>query len=314
MDLIGMFAKGPEELREKRVMSFKTWKIRKLEISRKGLNVTLEKRAGQKWWIEAPIEARADSAKMTAFLGSLNRLEGEDFLEKPKGKEGLAAFGLADPLARVALYEEKPAAAGGKEGEGDGSEYPLFRVFLLGRVQEDNETVYYATTEGDETVCRVSGEFFEDSFPADVEALRSKKVVDFSRYLVTEIDAKGPEGPIRIQRKENLWELKKPHSGEVDRKHVDALLTEVLALEVDRFAQDVPEDLAAWGLNPAASELAFRNDEGEELGAVLFSARGPEGETGLIYVKQRGEPWVGLIQADKKKALMDKLAACVPEG
>ena len=316
MDLIGTFAKGPKELREKRVMPFKTWKIHKLELAGKGLNVTLEKKEGDRWWIEAPIKARADGSKMTVLLGALNRLEGEEFLEKPKTKAGLARFGLADPLARVTLYEGKPPAGGKKKGEeaGSGSTYPLFGKFLLGKVQEKGKDVYYATTEGDETVYRVSGDFYKNSFPADVEALRSKKVAAFSRYLVAGIEAKGPEGPVLIRRKENRWELEKPHSGEVDRKKVDALLTQVLALEVDRFVENVPEDLSAWGLDPAASELVFRNDKGKEMGAVLFSARGPEGEKGLIYVRERGEPWVGLIQADKKKALMDKLAACVPEG
>jgi hypothetical protein len=317
MDLIGTFAKDAEEFREKKVMSFKTWKVRKAELEGKGLDVTLEKRDGQKWWIVAPIEARADGTRMSALLGAVNRLEGVEFLEKPAGEEGLAEYGLADPLARVVLYEEKPASSE-EEGEGvEGGEdagYPVIGALLIGMKGHEGEDAYYATVDGEDTVYRVSGEFYEENFPEGVDALRSKKAIDFSQYLVTEIDARGPEGPVAMKRKEGLWKLQKPSSGDVEKEVVDKLLIEALGLEVDRFVAEVPEDLSAWGLEPAESELAFRNEDGGELGALLLSGQGPEGEEGLVYVKQREESWVGLIQADKKKAIMDKLIACVPEG
>jgi hypothetical protein len=316
MDLIGTFAKEAEAFREKKIMPFKTWEVRKAELDGKGLDVTLENRDGQKWWIEAPIVARADGTRMNALLGAVSRLEGLEFLEKPDGEEGLAEYGLADPLARVVLYGEKPAT--GEEGEeGEGGEeagYPLLGVFILGKRVHEGEDVYYATVDGEDTVYRVSGEFYEESLPEAVDALRSKKVIDISRYLITEIVARGPEGPFELKRKEGLWKLKKPRSEDVEEKAVTAFLTEAVGLEVDRFVEQVPEALSAWGLEPAESEISFRNDAGEELGVVLLSGQGPEGDEGLVYVKLKEEPWVGLIQMDKKKALMDKLGGCVPEG
>ena len=314
MDLIGTFAKDAEEFREKKVLSFKTWKVRKVELDGKGLDVTLEKRDGQKWWIEAPLEVRADGTKMSVLLGAVNRLEGEEFLEKPEGEAGLAEYGLADPLARVALYEEKPATGEQEAEGGEEAGYPLLGAVRLGMKAQEGENVYYATVDGEDTVYRVSGEFYEASFPESLDTLRSKKAIDFSQYLVTEIDARGPEGPVVMKRKEGLWKLKKPSSGDVEKEVVDKLMVEALGLEVDRFVEEVPEDLSAWGLEPAESELAFRSEDGEELGTLLLSGQGPEGEEGLVYVKQREEPWVGLIRAEKKKAIMDKLIVCIPEG
>ncbi len=314
MDLIGTFAKDAEEFREKKVMSFKTWNVRKVELAGKGLEATLEKRDGQKWWIESPIEARADGTRLSGFLGAVSRLEGVEFMEKPDAEEGLAEYGLADPLARVVLYVEKPAKEEEEEQGGEEAGYPLLGVLLLGKKAHEGEDVYYATVDGEDTVHRVSGEFYEENFPEAVDALRSKKVIDISQYLVTEIVARGPEGPVELKRTEGLWKLKKPRSEEVEKQAVDSLLTGVLGLEVDRFVQQVPEALSAWGLDPAENELTFRNEEGEELGGLLLSGQGPEGEEGLVYVKQKEEPWVGLIQVDKKKALMDKLTGCIPEG
>jgi hypothetical protein len=168
--------------------------------------------------------------------------------------------------------------------------------------------------EGEETLHRVKGSFYEDDFPESVDTLRSKKVLDVSRFLVTGIEYRGPEGPVVLEREEGVWKLEKPSSGPADEKDVNGLLTEVMGLEVVRFLEEVPDDLAAWGLGPAGSEIVLTKEGGEELGGVLFSDKGPEGEEGLFYVRSKGESWVGLMQETKKKALLDKLAAFKAEG
>ncbi len=317
MDMIGTFAKTPEDFREKKVMPFKTWKIRKAHLQREGLDVTLEKKDGQKWRIVEPIEARADNTRVSAFLGAMSRLEAEEFLAKPESREGLAEYGLADPLARVALYLEKPEPAAGEEGTEGGeleeADVPLLGVLLLGKQEKEGQDLYYAAVEGEATLYRVGGKFYEEEFPEGLDVLRSSKVIDFSRYLVSEIDAKGPEGPVALEREEGSWRLEEPRSEDVEETAVNALLTEILDLEVDRFLEGAPEDLASLGLEPAESELSFRDEEGEELGKVLFSGRGPEGEEDFVYVKQQEEPWVGLIRADAKQGIVEKLAECVPE-
>ena len=312
MDLIGTFATEPEGFREKKVIPFKTWDIKKVELVWKGQDVTLEKREGSKWWIEAPIEARADGTKMSAFLSALSRVEGDEFLERPEDEEDLAEYGLADPLARVALYKGK-AGTVEEEGEGEEAAYSLFGVLLVGKGLGD-EAGYYATVEGDETLHRVKGSFYEDDFPASMDTLRSNKVLDVSRFLVAGIDYRGPEGPVLLEREEGVWKLEKPSSGGADEKDVNGLLTEAIDLEVDRFVEEVPQDLAALGLDPAGSEILLTKEGGEELGGVLFSDKGPEGEEGLIYVRSRGESWVGLMLETRKKALLDKLAGFKPEG
>lgn len=313
-DLVSTLDKEPGELREKKVIPFKTWEIQKAELDWKGEKAVLEKKEGSKWWITAPLEARADASRVNAFLGALSRLEGEEFLEKPADEEGLAKVGLADPLARVALYKEK-SKVGGVQGESEGEEtgFSLVGVLLLGKGKDDGQG-YYATVEGDETLYRVKGSFYEDEFPESVDTLRSKKVLDFSRYLVFGIDYEGSEGPVVLERSELDWKVEKPDSGPAEKKDVEALLTQLIDLEVVRFLKEVPDDLAALGLDPAAGELVLTAESGEELGALLFSDRGPEGEEGLLYVKARGEPWVGLLEASKKKAVLDALARFRPEG
>jgi Domain of unknown function (DUF4340) len=309
-DLVKTLDRNPEELREKRVMPFKTWEVKKAELNWQGQKVTLEKEEGQKWRITAPLEARADDGRMSGFLSVLSRLEAEGFLEKPKQTEGLAEYGLTDPLARVALYREKKGAV---EEEGQEEGLPLLGVLLLGKGKEDGHA-YYATVEGEDVLCRVSRTFYEKDFPGSVDALRSRKVLDVSRYSVTGIESKGPQGTVLLERKETVWKLEKPRSAVLDGKQVNEVLTDIIDLEVDRFVEGASQDLPGWGLEPAGNEVLLKNEKGEELGAVLFSDKGPEGLAGKVYVKARGEPWVGLIDEAKKKAILDKLAGFRPEG
>jgi len=313
LDLIEAFDQDAYALRAKRVLPFRTWEIKKAEMGWAGENVVLEKREHNKWWIAAPIEARADGVKVSGFLGALSRLEGDEFLDMPEGEEALAEYGLADPLARVVLYEES-RLTGEEEGPaGEEPDVPLLGVFLLGKGKGD-EKRYYAAVEGEDTVYRVPGSFYENDFPEGLDALRSKKALDVSRFLVNEIEADWPEGTMVLARKALDWKFKKPRSGDVERRDVDDLLSEVLDLEVDRFLQEIPEDLAVWGLDPPAARITFRKEDGEELGVLLFSDAGIEGEEGLVYVKSRGEPWVGLIQEEKKKAVLEILAGFRKQG
>ena len=314
MDLIGTFAKEAEEFREKKVMPFKTWKVRKAELDGKGLDVTLEKRDGQKWWIEAPIEARADGTRMSALLGAVNRLEGEEFLEKPDGEEGLAEYGLADPLARVVLYEEKPAT--GEEGEGgEEAGYPLLGVLLLGKKGHEGEDVYYATVDGEDTVYRVSGEFYEENFPEGVDALRSKKVIDFSQYLVTEIEREGAGGAGRDEEEGGPLEAQEAEFRRCGERGGRRAPDRGPRPRGGSFRGRSPGGSLCLG---ARAGRRARSPSGMKMERIWASCcspdQGPEGEEGLVYVKQREEPWVGLIQADKKKAIMDKLVGCVPRA
>ncbi len=319
-DLVSTFDKAPEDLREKKVIPFKTWEIQKAELDWKGQHVILEKKGGSKWWITAPVEARADGNRMSAFLGALSRLEGEAFLEKPQDKEGLAKVGLADPLARVALYKEKPKVGEGQgeeQGAGEGeveepSPSPV-GVLLLGKGKGDGEG-YYAILEGGDTLYRVKESFYEEAFPENVDALRSKKALDVSRYLVFGIDYEGREGPVLLERSELDWKVKIPDSGPAEKKDVEELLTKLIDLEVVRYLKEVPDDLAAMGLDPAAGRIVLSEEDGKELGALLFSDKGPQGEEGLVYVRARGEPWVGLLQETKKKSVLDALARFRPKG
>ncbi len=306
-DLVDTFDKKPEDLREKRVFPVKTWKVRKAELAREGQEIVLVKHDGSKWRITAPIDARADSDKVSAFLAALSRLEAQRFLDKPSDQGALADYGLSEPIARVTLYEQPPVPLGKGEDEKE-QKFNKIGTFLLGRVGKGDHQRYYATLEGDNTIYAVKADFFEKDFPASVETLRSKRVLDFYRYEVMEVEIQTPKELFLFDRKDGPWTLKTPTTRELKEEDVNALLIALTDLDVDHFAEKAPEDLKPFGLDAPDLSIRLVKEDGKDLGTIFFSAKGPEDQADLVYVKADNDPWIGLLKKEDKKRILEKLA------
>ena len=309
-DLVAAFDRSAEELREKKVFPFKSWNVSRMDLVREGEEARLEKREGGKWWIVSPFEARADSGKVSSFLSALSRLEAVGFIPGGEGGGALADHGLDHPLARITLYEQKTAPEGEAKEAAPG--YKPLGTIRFGVVGEEGEMAYSAAMEGDDTIYALDGAFFRDEMPKTLDALRSHKVVDVFRYQVASIAYRGPEGTVELDKKGGDWKLRKPESRDVEEKDVNALLSLVVDLEVERFLDDASPDLAALGLAPPARTITLKDEEGELLGTILLSDTGP-GEDSL-YVKAGGEAWVGVIPAETGEKLTESLEPFREEG
>ena len=306
-DVLETLAVDPGQLREKKVFSFKSWDVEKVELTLNGQPVALEKTEAGKWWIKAPIEARAAAGKISPFLSSLSRLEGEEFIKAPGDENGLAAYGLSPPLAAIAVF-----AKGEKSPDSDGGQglSPLGRV-LIGRSGGD-AGVYYATREGSGTIARVGKDFFEQDLPRNLEDLRDRKLLDIYRYQVQAVEVQGAEGTVALTRSADGWELEQPEERRVEDQEVEDLLTVLTDLEVLRFVdaggQGAAGDETAFpGPGKPALRITLKGDKGEALGTLLVSDKGPETDPGLVFVGLEGDKRVGLIEEARRKELSDKV-------
>ena len=136
----------------------------------------------------------------------------------------------------------------------------------------------------------------------------------FYRYQVASIEYQGPKGKVVLEKKAGSWKLKKPKSRDIDDDSVDALLTALGDIEVERFIDTPPSDLASVGLQPPEGRIVLKKEDGEELGTMLISGKGPKGEKDLFYAKNKKEAWIGLISKEKKQKLVDKLAPFFEEA
>jgi hypothetical protein len=308
-DLLETIDVDPEALRERKVFPFQSWKVEKLDLSRNGQDITLEKKETGKWWITRPLEARAASSEIMALLSGLSGMEGTSFYEKPKDPEGLKRYGLHPPLAKVTLYEEKIAP--GQPLEDEKNLKPIGTV-LLGRSGGGGQNEYYACLERGMSVAEVGDEFFMKDLPQDLESLREKRVLNFYRYQAASVDFQGPEGTVALKKKGGDWKMKKPENRAVEAQKVDDLLGFLSDLKVDRFLDETVENELEkkgdpFGLDPAAYSVTLKNEEGDELGSVFFSTVGPDNQTEFRYIRIQGSREIGLIGKDQEEQLLEKI-------
>jgi len=312
-DFLEIVDVAPDTLRERRVFPFSSWKVDKVELAWDGQDAALEKRGTGKWWITRPEEARAASSAVTPILSGLSAMEGTAFFDRPTTPEGMKRFGLAPPLAKVTVYEEKidmDPSAGAGEGQEDSE---AVGTLLLGKVEEGASGArYYAYREGEPTVAEVGEQFFVRDLPKDLESLREKRVLDFYRYQVASVTIQGPGTELLLEKEGNDWGMKKPAKRSVDAAAVDDLLGFLSGLKVDRFATAAGSGAGQPGqdlFGPAAlaARVTLNDEQGEEIATASFSTQGPADATDARYVRMHGAPKPGLIGKEHVEQLFEKI-------
>jgi len=111
------------ELRDKKLFTLKTDRVRQVVIARKGERWILEKKVG-KWIFQGDEDLKIDTEKVEAFLRPMLWAEALSF-EKEEATD-LKPFGLDAPQARVRLSDERQT-----EEIAYGNEAPPDRIFAM---------------------------------------------------------------------------------------------------------------------------------------------------------------------------------------
>lgn len=90
-----VFDRGPEDLRDRRVLDVEPAKVERLEIETRGIDVAVE-RDGEAWWIVRPERAPADAGKLGRLLSDLSVLRAESFVDE--GREAEEAVETAETV------------------------------------------------------------------------------------------------------------------------------------------------------------------------------------------------------------------------
>lgn len=203
-------------LRDKVLLSFDPWKIKKFEIERGGETVLME-HPGDGWVIRRPIEAPADGPTVTDFLNALEGLRARSFVvEQPTGAD-LKRHGLAPPAARLTILQEgwdveKSVLIGGRVGKD-------------GKAGASAEAGRYARTVGRDPVITIPGDFWE-KVVTRVADLRRKEILALNRYRIETITAarNGGAALVLTRQKDGTWSVSGLASGSVKGESVDGLL------------------------------------------------------------------------------------------
>jgi hypothetical protein len=231
-------------LRDKSLLSFDPWKIRKLEI-RRGRETVLLENPSDGWVIRRPIEAPADGPTVTDLLNALEGLRARSFVtERPTGA-GLRRHGLAPPAARLTILQEgwdveKTVLIGGKVPKG-------------GKTGASPDDGRYARTVGRDPVITIPGDFWEKVTTRLVD-LRRKELLALNRYRIEKITAARAGGAALVlsREKDGKWSVSGLASGTVKGDSVDDLLGAISQMKSTSFNDRAAEaQRAALSRKPA---------------------------------------------------------------
>jgi len=141
--------KGPFDFRLRQLLSFETWDVGKMELSRNGQEILLEKRKDE-WELKKPKQVKAKYSAVIDLLNEIKNLKWQKVIAK--GPTDLSFYGLDKPVATFTLTKTDGKSLG---------------TVLLGKSEED---LIYAKLQEKPDIYGIPSAFLE-SLPQDPSAL-----------------------------------------------------------------------------------------------------------------------------------------------
>jgi hypothetical protein len=141
--------KGPFDFRLRQLLSFETWDVGKMELSRNGQEILLEKRKDE-WELKKPKQVKAKYSAVIDLLNEIKNLKWQKVIAK--GPTDLSFYGLDKPVATFTLTKTDGKSLG---------------TVLLGKSEED---LVYAKLQEKPDIYGIPSAFLE-SLPQDSSAL-----------------------------------------------------------------------------------------------------------------------------------------------
>ena len=241
------------DLRDKKLLQFDESDIYRLEIATPGLQATVERASGSDaavgdgWQITQPILGRADSDTIDDLLSDLHSEEAESFVLEEADASGLEQHGLQAPRIVLTLWSGESAQ----------------QRLMIGSESDDPEG-FYARREDSSTVFVVP-ESLVDDLPDRLDRLRNRSVVDLQRDQIVNLAIADTAGTLRLEKPATEWQLTEPLMLEADSSAVSMLLSNLIDLRAEGFAND--DDANRGGLeNPLFTITVGRRAEADDAG------------------------------------------------
>jgi len=229
--------KTAEDLREKKLVQVKDDDVRSLKLSHDGTEVKVENRREadeDKWFITAPITARADEFQVEQAVSKVTELKAEAFVQEV----GEASkYGLDKPSLRVELVDKD----GKKSGISIGAECK--------EPMETSETdLVFARADGRDEVMILKMDAVEELRKKPLD-LRDKSLVEVSKDEINYVRVQSKKRlSFALKRLPDGWHLDRPVKARAKPAKVDDILWDIVQLEARDYIEEKPDDLKQYGL------------------------------------------------------------------
>ncbi len=226
-----------DTLRDARVARFNTADARRVEIEHGGEDIVLEKNKDH-WKLVKPIQADADTTKVTDLLTKLSDLQArdKDILDKADPKK----YELDKPGTVVAITVEEEVK-GDEKNDKNAKKEKKTRTLTVRIGKHDTEKKKLHVMADDWPRINVVDDSLEPLVTRSALAYRGKRLFDFNQMDVAKIDIDNQGHKFTLERDNDAWRLTRPVKAEMDAAKVDQLADSLGRLEVVEYVNQTPK-------------------------------------------------------------------------
>lgn len=292
---------APDTLRDAQLARFRPEEAKRLEIHYAGQDIELVKE-NDKWKLQKPLEAEAETAKITELLSKLSafRAKDKDVLDQAD----LKALELNPPAGTVKVRAEETQGEGDKKTTKEKS-----FTFLLGK--DDAEKNKLAVqVEGWPRVNLVE-DAVVNLLKRPALAYRSRRVLDFMPVELARVEVqRGGDKYVLEQDKAN-WRLVAPVKADAEATKVERLAEDLGRLEAVEYVANDPkkDDLEKqYGLAEPTLSATFTFTKEDKPARTLLIGK-QRGDKQEYFAKLASDPGIFVVRKDIRDAVdKDSLA------
>lgn len=284
------FNKTVFNLRDKTVLAVDQNQVKRLEVQHGEQLIAVEAGGDKEWKLVAPLEAKADKAKVTDLIGAINGAKVKEFIEETP--QDLAKYGLNPPKWRLTFFlgddrAEKTLLLGDEDTAKGG----------LNAKRSATDNVFLVDTK------------LAEKLPKEASDWRDRRLLAFKREAAEKVEIVAGDTTTEVVCVENCgkipddrWRITRPIEAKADAVKVRTLLRNIEELKAKAFISEAAADLAPYGLEaPAAQLRVWLKDTAAPI-TVLVGRDDAEKEG--AYVKVPDKPAVYLIDARDRQDLV----------
>lgn len=271
--------KNSNDLRDKRLLTFDSDKLSRIELTAKGQTVEFGKNNQSEWQILKPRPLRADGGNVELLLAALKGVKMDPSVSAEDAKKAAAAFASGTPTAEVKVTD----AAGTQQLQ----------------IRKDKDKNYYAKSSTVEGVYKIQPED-GGRFDKGLEDFRNKKVFDFGWNEVSRIEVREGAKQTVYQKAGQKWMAA---GKEMDSGGMQTMIEKLRGLEAVKF----PET----GFTTPALEMVVVSSSGKQVERVALAKSGND-----WLARRENEPSLyqldGKVVDELQKAIAGVKAAAPP--
>jgi hypothetical protein len=259
--------KTSSDLRDKRLLTFDSDKLSRLELTAKGQTIEVGKNNQNDWQILKPRPLRADGGNVEQLIGKLRDAKMDtSLLSEADMKKAASAFASAKPVAVAKVTD----AAGTQQLE----------------VRKAKDNTYYARSNVLEGVYKVTSDI-GDGLDKGLEDLRNKKLFDFGWSDPSKIEIRDGDMAATYEKSSDKW----MRAGkQMDSTSVRNLIDKLRDLSSTKFVDK--------GFTTPVFEATVTSNEGKRVEKVLISKNGND-----YFAKRENEPSIYQLDAQAVEEL-----------